>query len=493
MANRSLFIELGTLQPDQIVGMMEEIRTNHRGGHSTKDRVNNLVLTKVGGLDGNLYHPQIDAIRPYLPGGSKPACDNYFVGSNWVPWIPDTYGADKSQWYNHYAFWGGILNPQYRWDNIVHTTLLWEKAKSYLGIGFMNFYVEFEADLTAFSHSALSIQVKLAYEAYLIELRRRSKVIEPASGLLWSPFHWDPFSKLPPGQRTLMRTAVTSLKTNVQSLGGANLQIVLQDSVGARAGVITQDDAAQLCQTLKDVSPEMNVEWFTTTSLGIEPFNARAREDWYKEQKSILIGPSWELRWFSRAHSHVITTPTTKSEFLTRAQWGATVTPLGYYVPPYRRTELHIHHTAAIDGNDTTPNRWDRAEAIRYMKALQTARPDLGKDIPYNFVAFVLEDLSVLVCEGRGLYKTGAHTAGHNTAGIAISVGGNFDKPDPDAAAAFLAVVKNDATYWKQNILPNLCSVKNPKGWDLWGHRDSSNKSCPGNTLYPLLAGIKIG
>src|SRR5690606_1414874 len=28
---------------------------------------------------------------------------------------------------------------------------------------------------------------------------------------------------------------------------------------------------------------------------------------------------------------------------------------------------------------------------------------------------------------------------------------------------------------------------KNPKGWVAWGHRDTSTKSCPGHSLYPLL------
>jgi hypothetical protein len=220
-----------------------------------------------------------------------------------------------------------------------------------------------------------------------------------------------------------------------------------------------------------------------------------SREAWYVTA-GYKIDAIWEGRWWKDAHTHGPQTPTPtfpKIEYLTRAQWGArTDLPrLGYFVPANARYELHIHHTTAID-NDPTPNRWSRSEAIAYMRKLQTIRPDLGLDVPYTWVFFVLEDLSVLICEGRGLDRTGAHTGGHNTAGLGWSIGGNFDLIDTEAADAFLAVVQNEARYLRAHGFPNLCTRKNPKGWDVWGHRDSKLTSCPGNSLYPKLITVEV-
>lgn len=183
--------------------------------------------------------------------------------------------------------------------------------------------------------------------------------------------------------------------------------------------------------------------------------------------------------------------------YLSRTDWGARTDlgRLGYGVARRRRTEVHIHHTAAIDTSDDTPNTWDLEHALRYQQRLQTVRPDLGLDVPYNFVAYIGEDShTVWIMEGRGLDFSGAHTKGHNTAGIAVSFGGNFDLPvDPDDLARGVAAVRWFLTLLRTEYrLTALGTVTSPKGWPVWGHRDSSRKSCPGNNLYPLLEGMTL-
>lgn len=496
--SRSIFLEISSLTPQRVTEIMEDVRLQHRGG---TDKVFNLVLTNIADEQGNLYTDTLNTLRPYMVGGALQACDNVFVGTRWLPWSWSKYGADPNQWYNHYAVWGGILNSNYRWDNINYNRKVWAAFKAQYNLPWQHFYISMEMDLGALYHSALGPQIKAAYEAYLIQVCRDAKAVEPNRSVLWSPFHWDKFSATTSAQRNTMKVRLNTMMANVKNLSGMGINFLdLQDGLGARPGTITTGDAISAFKAVEDAyafaSTKMNVEWYRTTSGGFVAHNAASREAEYLAS-GITTGAVWEGRYWEDAHSHTTTPPipsTPAITFMTREQWGAnnSLPRLGFYVPPSVRTELHVHHTVSLDLNDATPNRWSVAEATRYMRALQTARPDLGRDIPYTYVFFLMENLDVLICEGRGLLRTGAHTAGHNTAGFGWSVAGNFDIPDNDAANALLFAIVNEAKYLRLNGYPNLCSRKNPRGWDLWGHRDTAPKSCPGNTLYPKLGSVKV-
>ncbi len=115
---------------------------------------------------------------------------------------------------------------------------------------------------------------------------------------------------------------------------------------------------------------------------------------------------------------------------LSRSDWGArTDLPrLGAMVNRGSRTEVFIHHTVIIDGDDTT-NEWEDLDEVKQrMRELQTTRPDLGRDVPYNFVAFCMTGGELVLGEGRGLDRSGAHTVGHNHSALAISFQGNFEE-----------------------------------------------------------------
>ena len=114
--------------------------------------------------------------------------------------------------------------------------------------------------------------------------------------------------------------------------------------------------------------------------------------------------------------------------YLSRADWGADPAHprLGYAVAPAARTEAIVHHTVIVD-SDATKNVWETLDEVKAkMRQLQVIRPELGLDVPYNFVGFLMADGSLVVCEGRGRDLTGAHTYAHNTSGIALSMQGNF-------------------------------------------------------------------
>lgn len=166
--------------------------------------------------------------------------------------------------------------------------------------------------------------------------------------------------------------------------------------------------------------------------------------------------------------------------YLRRREWSPDVTlpRLGYTVPRDRRTHAILHHTVVID-DDATPNVWESLSEIKMkMRQLQVIRPDLGLDVPYNDVGFLMEGGRLVVCEGRGQDRTGAHTHGHNTEGYALALEGNFELardigPWVPALSRFWGWLKYERG------MRNLGVVRPPRGV-IWGHRNFTQTACPG-------------
>ncbi len=178
-------------------------------------------------------------------------------------------------------------------------------------------------------------------------------------------------------------------------------------------------------------------------------------------------------------------------EYLSRAQWGAnqSLPRLGWSVPPAARIEVFIHHTVVIDP-DATPNVWETMAEVRAkMQQIQVIRPDLGLDVPYSYVAFFMPG-KIVICEGRGAGRTGAHTIGHNTSAIGLALQGNFQLPT-FGLEAYLPAVGEWLHRLKVTALPNLAS-KHPAGRDCYGHRDVSQTACPGSYVYDRLNLVKL-
>lgn len=133
-----------------------------------------------------------------------------------------------------------------------------------------------------------------------------------------------------------------------------------------------------------------------------------------------------------------------KIELLTRTQWGAYDLPrLGWVVPLEQFVGLVGHHTVMVLG-DTDADGYangDLDDIGAYMRRLQDgARPDLGRDVPYSWVIFEgIDDNHAIICEGRGLFRTGAHTAGYNSTrwGCAFAGDYTYRSPSPGQYAAF--------------------------------------------------------
>lgn len=181
-----------------------------------------------------------------------------------------------------------------------------------------------------------------------------------------------------------------------------------------------------------------------------------------------------------------------KITYLTRKEWGAdeALPRLGHTVQGDERTEVYIHHTVGVD-NDATPNVWETMhEVTTWMRRLQTIRPDLGLDVPYSFVAFFMPG-ELVICEGRGAMRSGAHTIGHNRSAIGLAVHGNFQLPT-FGLEAYVKAMGVWLHRLKVNQLPFLGSTA-PPGRDVFGHRDSgASTNCPGDHLYARLSDLRI-
>ena len=187
--------------------------------------------------------------------------------------------------------------------------------------------------------------------------------------------------------------------------------------------------------------------------------------------------------------------------YLDRQEWSADpqYPRLGEKVPREARIEVIIHHTVVVD-NDTTANLWEtEAEVCAQMRKLQTIRKaDLGADVPYNFVIFLLQTTppSIYVCEGRGEDRSGAHTVGHNTSGIGIAFQGDFEK-QPVEVRPYVPLINKFLGWLKYDPngpgyggpYPPLANLgqNHPPGRKVWAHRDFKATDCPGRFLLEVL------
>lgn len=186
---------------------------------------------------------------------------------------------------------------------------------------------------------------------------------------------------------------------------------------------------------------------------------------------------------------------------LNREDWGAdpSLPRLGDTIDPTNRTEVFVHHTVLVD-NDVSKNAWETMDEVRtWMQRLQTIRPDLGLDVPYNMVAFCMSDGGLTLCEGRGLERVGAHATNHNRSALGIAFQGNFEAHPPpshidsqlDELADWLADLRaNQGFIYLGDSRPEEVFG----GRQVWGHRDAptANTLCPGQKLYDMLSRIRF-
>lgn len=181
---------------------------------------------------------------------------------------------------------------------------------------------------------------------------------------------------------------------------------------------------------------------------------------------------------------------------LSRQEWGARpdLPRRGHAIGRDKRTEVFIHHTVVVD-NDTTGNEWETlAEVQQNMRVLQTIREaDLGPDVPYSMVAFCMQDGELVLCEGRGLDRTGAHTQGHNRSALGIAFQGDFqNRPTPTHFESQLKELGDWLLDLRSNGGFSNLGKSRPGDRQVWAHRDVKATQCPGDKLFDKLDLIRF-
>ncbi|CAD1474526.1 unnamed protein product, partial [Heterotrigona itama] len=96
------------------------------------------------------------------------------------------------------------------------------------------------------------------------------------------------------------------------------------------------------------------------------------------------------------------------------------------------------------------------------------------EDIGYNFL--IGEDGNIY--EGRGWSKHGSHSRPYNSKSIGICMIGNFNHHNPNAAA--IKAVQDLIEY-------GVSLGKIQENYKLFGHRQTTQTTCPGDSLYQLI------
>ncbi|HEY1119909.1 MAG TPA: hypothetical protein VGE43_19495 [Acidimicrobiales bacterium] len=127
-------------------------------------------------------------------------------------------------------------------------------------------------------------------------------------------------------------------------------------------------------------------------------------------------------------------TPACVEHYASRDDWGGGPVRSGHSAPLEQFVGMVLHHTVFVltDYDRDGFLRGDVDDVCRYMRVLQTARPDLGSEVPYSWVIFPgSSDATCIIAEGRGAGRTGAHTAGLNSSRYAWAIAGNTDADMP--------------------------------------------------------------
>lgn len=163
----------------------------------------------------------------------------------------------------------------------------------------------------------------------------------------------------------------------------------------------------------------------------------------------------------------------TSFRIIPRGEWGARYAP-GPYTRKVGNLEKWLHHSVTVAPDLVAPFTDDYA-AVRSIEAITESR--FGWGIAYSF----LVTPAGLIFEGHGIDRVGAHTEGHNTAGVGICLVGNYENAKPTQAQL-------DAVAW-------LLRHGVTKGW--WktaklngGHRDTKATACPGRHAYSAIDDI---
>ncbi len=158
----------------------------------------------------------------------------------------------------------------------------------------------------------------------------------------------------------------------------------------------------------------------------------------------------------------------------TREQWGSTETDL----PGYKIGKVHeviAHHSWKPHINPDVTVDVERS----VTRGIQKYHVGNGwDDIGYQWLVYQ----SGRAYEGRGWFRTGAHTVGRNSKSVGVCFVIDGDRYEPTEAAWETA----------RNIIAEGVKVGAlGEGYKVSGHTDYAAKSCPGTRTYPKISRLR--
>lgn len=174
---------------------------------------------------------------------------------------------------------------------------------------------------------------------------------------------------------------------------------------------------------------------------------------------------------------------------LRRADWGATI-DAGRPLDPATISRWALHHTvgALHDWDGDGIRHGDLDDIIRFMRDLETNHTALAPPgVPYSWLPFKgTHDRQAILAEGRGSYRTGAHTACNNSTTLAWSLPGNYEHEtvSPAQVVAMRWIAARDTPHVTLAPLGHQQFPHCP----MPGGGNYHATACPGRNALPVLA-----
>jgi hypothetical protein len=285
-----LFIQVSSVNPVQMVELIEHLRRRHRHG---ADRITQLCLSDVADGSGNVRWSTLDLLAPYLPGGGRQAFDRLFIGTLFIPWTGPGTGYRE-----------GIFNDSFRWQNITASRQVAQQLHARWPGRVWDWYITYEA----FTDWLEDASLRTRYEWYLIELCRQLNGVRPGRDFMWSPAWGIPLRTWSAARQANLRSQLQTLFNNTRTFSGTRgiTWLHLQDSVAAtRGGSITNNDAVNHYRFLAGAgyafsSLALNLELWRNQSGQVvpgDPAEIFQRRSFYAAM-GVPVGISWELRYW---------------------------------------------------------------------------------------------------------------------------------------------------------------------------------------------------
>ena len=424
MNPQSLFFQIASLSPEKIVELCEHVRASHRDGGD--DDIYNVTLTTIARTNGDLYTEKLAAIRPYLPGGSKQAFDNVFVGSALVPW------GDAGNPYRE-----GIQDAAFRWKNLILQRQVWDDFAALFPDLTWHPYIEYEAPLEFLREGDL----RSFYEAYMVQSCIDANVVRPGGAVLWSPAFW---AKAPLGMVPVLASFFSNVKVWSRTKGITWLH--LQDMQGRAWYHPSRTDVVEWMETLRSAwsfsSLRVNMELFEeVTYQPADPAEVEDRSEFYRSA-GWPVGMSWEARYWPGAH--VDDDEPEPVTLVTPTEWGAQVDYTKHEWKPWAPDKFIVHY-----GGEAVRGAYDgvarEKEVLRAWERYHLGKGWLG--IAYNY-AIGMSGTTYLL---RGEQRSGATSGDQEPDGVpenhegraVVFILGGDQRPTAEALAAFDRLYKD--------------------------------------------------